>query len=68
MTAAANTMAVTAGTKIAFGTDGWRAIMAREFTFDNVALVAQAIADHVRGTGKADRGVIIGYDARFLSE
>lgn len=55
-------------TKIAFGTDGWRAVMAREFTFDNVALVAQAIADHVNGTGKADRGIIVGYDARFLSE
>ena len=54
--------------KIAFGTDGWRAVMAREFTFDNVALVAQAIADHVQTTGKAAKGVVIGYDARFLSE
>jgi alpha-D-glucose phosphate-specific phosphoglucomutase len=57
-----------ASKKIAFGTDGWRAVMAREFTFDNVALVAQAIADHVNGTGKGKKGVIIGYDARFLSE
>jgi alpha-D-glucose phosphate-specific phosphoglucomutase len=57
-----------ASKKIAFGTDGWRAVMAREFTFDNVALVAQAIADHVIGTGKASKGVVIGYDARFLSE
>ncbi|MDX1931604.1 MAG: phosphoglucomutase/phosphomannomutase family protein [Capsulimonadales bacterium] len=57
-----------ASNKIAFGTDGWRAVMAREFTFDNVALVAQAIADHVVSTGKKDKGVIVGYDARFLSE
>jgi phosphomannomutase len=57
-----------AGKKIAFGTDGWRAVMAREFTFDNVALVAQAIADHVNGTGKGQKGVVVGYDARFLSE
>ena len=42
--------------------------MAREFTFDNVALVAQAIADYVNTTGKAQKGVLIGYDARFLSE
>jgi phosphomannomutase len=54
--------------RIAFGTDGWRAVMAREFTFDNVALVAQAIADHVQTTGKAKNGVVVGYDARFLSE
>ena len=57
-----------ASNKIAFGTDGWRAVMAREFTFDNVALVAQSIADYVNGTGKASKGVIVGYDARFLSE
>ncbi|MBC8104127.1 MAG: phosphoglucomutase/phosphomannomutase family protein [Cytophagales bacterium] len=57
-----------ASKKIAFGTDGWRAVMAREFTFDNVALVAQAIADYVNGTGKGHKGVVIGYDARFLSD
>ena len=57
-----------ASSKIAFGTDGWRAVMAREFTFDNVALVAQAIADYVISTGKQAKGVIVGYDARFLSE
>lgn len=53
---------------ISFGTDGWRAIMAREFTFDNVALVAQAIADFVKQKGIAERGVVVGWDARFLSE
>lgn len=57
-----------ASKKIAFGTDGWRAVMAREFTFDNVALVAQAIADYVNSVGKGAKGVVIGYDARFLAE
>ncbi len=53
---------------IKFGTDGWRAVMAREFTFDNVAIVAQAIANYVKSQGHADRGVVIGYDARLLSD
>ncbi len=53
---------------IRFGTDGWRAIMAREFTFDNVAIVAQAVACYLKDAGKADRGVFIGYDARLLSD
>ncbi|MBM7866657.1 phosphoglucomutase/phosphomannomutase family protein [Heliobacterium gestii] len=53
---------------IKFGTDGWRAIMAEEFTFGNVEIVVQAIADYVRGAGIADRGVVIGYDNRFLSD
>lgn len=54
--------------KIKFGTDGWRAIMAREFTFDNVKIVTQAIARYVLAHGMAERGVVIGYDNRFLSE
>lgn len=53
---------------IKFGTDGWRAVMAREFTFENVAIVAQAIANYVKSQGHADRGVVIGYDARLLSD
>ena len=55
---------------IKFGTDGWRAVIAEEFTFANVARVAQATADYwnahpVNGTGKL---VVIGYDRRFLSD
>jgi len=57
-----------APTSITFGTDGWRAEIAREFTFDNVGLVAQAVADHLNATGKGSRGVFVGYDARFLSD
>jgi phosphomannomutase len=53
---------------IRFGTDGWRAIIADDFTFANVRLVAQAIAQYVEGTGLAGRGLVIGYDNRFQSE
>jgi phosphomannomutase len=56
---------------IKFGTDGWRAVISEDFTFDNVKTVAQAIADYVRNdcaTLKVrDRRIVIGYDTRFLS-
>ncbi len=51
---------------IKFGTDGWRAIIADEFTFDNVKKVAQAHADHLKE--KKGKKVVIGYDTRFMSE
>src|SRR6185312_1654448 len=57
--------------QIKFGTDGWRAVIAEDFTFANVARVAQAAADHWReeGTGKKGEGkVVIGYDRRFFSD
>ena len=54
--------------EIRFGTDGWRAVIAEDYTFDNVRAVAQATADWLRGTGQAGRGVVIGYDTRFLSD
>jgi phosphomannomutase len=53
--------------KIVFGTDGWRGLIARDFTFDNVNLVAKAIAFYIKDTYK-DRPVIIGYDTRFLAD
>jgi phosphomannomutase len=55
---------------IKFGTDGWRALIAREYTFANVERVAQAYADYLNeeaGSGKRPL-VIVGYDRRFLSE
>ncbi|MCD4669889.1 MAG: phosphoglucomutase/phosphomannomutase family protein [Actinomycetia bacterium] len=52
---------------IKFGTDGWRAIIAREFTFDNLRLVVQSIGEYLSGRS-AGNGVFIGYDNRFLSE
>lgn len=53
---------------IKFGTDGWRAIMAEDFTFANVEKVVQAVALHVKTLPKCANGVVIGYDNRFLSE
>ena len=62
---------------IRFGTDGWRGIMARDFTFENVRRVAQAIADHLhdeiikapnRQKTPWAAPVVVGYDRRFQSE
>jgi len=53
---------------IKFGTDGWRGIIAQDFTFDNVRACAQAVADHLKQAGQAGWGLIIGYDTRFASE
>jgi len=53
--------------EIKFGTDGWRGIIADDFTFDNVRRVAGAIASYVLKYEDAPRGVIIGYDTRFTS-
>ena len=55
-------------TTIKFGTDGWRAVIAREFTFDNLRLVAQAIGQYLKDESLDEKGVFIGYDNRFLSE
>lgn len=54
--------------KIKFGTDGWRAVIARDYTFENVERVAQAYADYLLKDGKAEPFVVVGYDRRFLSE
>jgi alpha-D-glucose phosphate-specific phosphoglucomutase len=53
--------------EIKFGTDGWRGLIADDFTFDNVRRVASAIASYVLKYEDAKRGVMIGYDARFAS-
>jgi len=65
--------------KIKFGTDGWRAVISEDFTFENVKIVAQAVADYVKKQkpniknkkselyGKK-YAMVIGYDTRFLSE
>lgn len=53
---------------IKFGTDGWRAAIAEDFTFQNVRLCAQAVADYLIETGDAPRGLVVGYDTRFASE
>ncbi len=52
---------------VRFGTDGWRGVIADDFTFEGVRAVAQAIADLVHEEGRAGSPVPIGYDVRFLS-
>ncbi|MCK4501781.1 MAG: phosphoglucomutase/phosphomannomutase family protein, partial [Desulfuromonadales bacterium] len=51
---------------IKFGTSGWRGIFCEDFTVENVRVVVQAIADHLRAEGLGGNGVVIGYDARFM--
>jgi len=57
-----------APTTIAFGTDGWRARIADEFTYHNVRRCADGVAEYVVGRGETARGVVIAYDRRFSSE
>jgi alpha-D-glucose phosphate-specific phosphoglucomutase len=53
---------------IKFGTDGWRGIIAEDFTFDNVRICAQAVGGYLKEHGLDQRGLVIGYDTRFASE
>jgi len=53
--------------EIKFGTDGWRGILADDFTLENVRRVAGAIASYVLQKETASKGLVIGYDTRFLS-
>lgn len=53
---------------IKFGTGGWRAIIGEEFTKENIQILASALADKMREEGVADKGIVIGYDRRFLSK
>lgn len=56
---------------IKFGTDGWRARIAEDFTFANVEIVSQAVADYVRSQASDkgnERHLLVGYDRRFASE
>jgi alpha-D-glucose phosphate-specific phosphoglucomutase len=55
-------------TPIAFGTDGWRAIIAEDFTFPNVRAVALSVARLLKHHGLAERRLVIGYDTRFGSD
>jgi phosphomannomutase len=55
-------------TLIRFGTDGWRAIIADTYTFDNVRFCAEGVARYLKSSGLASRGLVVGYDTRFASE
>src|SRR5512137_2285639 len=54
--------------QIKFGTDGWRGVIAADFTFDNVAKVALATANYFKRHKKIKNGIVVGYDSRFLSK
>ena len=54
---------------IKFGTDGWRARIAEDFTYANVEIVTQALADYIKTQNSTTTPkVVVGYDRRFLSE
>ncbi len=53
---------------IHFGTSGWRAIIADEFTFANVRKVCRGIAAYIKHHRLENKGIIVGYDTRFLSK
>ena len=54
--------------KIKFGTDGWRGVIAEDYTFDNVRRAAQGFASYLLEKGFAGRWVVVGHDKRFHSE
>src|ERR1039457_7045012 len=54
--------------QIKFGTDGWRGIIADDFTFENVRRVGNAIATYVHKHEDAGKGLVVGYDTRFASQ
>jgi len=53
-------------TPIKFGTSGWRGIIARDFTFDNVRIATQGIADYLNSLNAGSKLVVLGHDTRFL--
>jgi len=53
---------------INFGTDGWRGLIADEFTFENVSRCTQGLADYLIATQNTKGEILVGYDTRFLSE
>ena len=55
-------------TDIRFGTDGWRARVAEDYTFDNVRRCTQGFASYMLKHGKGGEKIVVGYDKRFASE
>lgn len=53
---------------ITFGTDGWRAVIGEEYTFENVKILTQAVADYLGKQPGSRKRVVIGYDRRFMSQ
>src|SRR5712691_9451387 len=55
-------------TELKFGTDGWRGVIADDFTFENVSKMAYAVARYVVRAEQPGKGVLVGYDNRYASE
>ncbi len=53
---------------IRFGTGGWRAVIGEEFTKENIQILSKAICEKMRNEGVAQKGIVLGYDRRFLSK
>ncbi|MDW7710728.1 MAG: phosphoglucomutase/phosphomannomutase family protein [Deferrisomatales bacterium] len=51
---------------VKFGTSGWRAVLCDDFTFENVRVVVQAVADHLVAEGLGGQGVLVAHDTRFM--
>jgi phosphomannomutase len=68
VTDAAATASTPKKSPIVFGTDGWRARIAEDFTFDNVRRCADGVAHYVLEKGEQAKGVVVAYDRRFASE
>ena len=54
--------------KIGFGTDGWRGVIAEDYTFDNLRRAAQGFAMYLLEQGREGQWVVVGHDKRFASE
>ncbi len=54
--------------EIKFGTDGWRAVIGRDYTFENVAILSQAVSDYFKKKKKGTLTSVVGFDTRFLSK
>ncbi len=54
--------------QIKFGTDGWRGVIAEDYTFDNLRRAAQGFASYLLEKGKQGQWVVVGHDKRFDSE
>lgn len=53
---------------VKFGTGGWRAVIGDGFTKENIQLLAQGMVNKMRSEGVTERGIVMGYDRRFLSK
>lgn len=53
---------------IKFGTGGWRAVIGDDFTKANIQLLAKALCRKMKDENAADKGIVIGYDRRFLAK